>query len=66
MNMHAGCRQFICETCDKNFTCASNLRTHERVHTSERKFICNQISRCIIILIKFAVQLMHGDHAKAE
>lgn len=35
----------VCPTCQKEFTQASNLQRHQKVHTGERDFVCNFCSK---------------------
>lgn len=32
--------KYLCDMCDKSFTRAYNLRSHQRTHTDERPFVC--------------------------
>jgi len=41
----AGRVQYVCKTCHKRFTQASNLRRHNLIHTGERAFFCETCNK---------------------
>ena len=47
---------FSCLKCDKVFSRASNLKTHERLHTGEKPYSCSMCGKTFT----------RGDHLKAH
>ena len=39
--MHPGVKPFACDTCEKRFDRKENLMRHVRIHTGDRRYVCN-------------------------
>ena len=54
--------EFLCDSCDKQFSCFSKLMSHSRVHSGEKPYACRQCGKFFSQsnTLKVHIRIVHG------